>query len=482
MSELASPLPHGVTRVTLSNGLLVLLKEIHTAPIISHWVWYRVGSRNERPGQTGISHWVEHMQFKGTPQFPAGVLDRAISRLGGFWNAFTYLDWTTYLETLPAEHIDLALRLEADRMAGSLFNPGEVDSERSVIISERQGSENEPTFRLTEEVQAAAFRVHSYHHEIIGDLADLQSITRDELYQHYRTYYAPNNAVLALAGDFDTPSMLERIRQLYEPIAAAALPQLRLRHEPPQPGERRVTVEGAEDITFLQVAYHAPAAADPDFIPMLALDSLLCGPANLNMFSEGLSNKTSRLYKALVESGMVVSLSGGMNATIDPYLYSIDVTLRPDRQAGEVLDALDGEIARLQDELLDPAELSRAVKQARALFAYGSERITNQAFWLGFSEMFAGYDWYLTYLDHLAQVTPLDVQRVARAYLRPGNRVVGVYRPAGQAAEDTAAEDTAAEDTAAEDTVLDGPQDDAGLLDEDPFAENEWIEGDINAG
>ncbi len=145
-------------------------------------------------------------------------LDRAISREGGYWNAFTYLDWTTYFETLPADKVDLALRLEADRMVNSLFDPDEVASERTVIISERQGSENEPLFRLGEAVQAAAFRVHSYHHEVIGDLADLQSMQREDLYGHYRAHYVPNNAVLAIAGDFETDSMLERVRQVYEAI------------------------------------------------------------------------------------------------------------------------------------------------------------------------------------------------------------------------------------------------------------------------
>src|SRR5512135_3428681 len=132
-----------ITRKVLPNGLTVHLKEIHTAPIISHWVWYRVGSRNEKSGATGLSHWVEHMQFKGTPTFPASVLDKAIAREGGVWNAFTHLDWTTYYETLPADKIDLALRLEADRMFNSIFDPDEVEAERSVILSEREGSENE---------------------------------------------------------------------------------------------------------------------------------------------------------------------------------------------------------------------------------------------------------------------------------------------------------------------------------------------------
>ena len=166
-----------VTKIILDNGLTVHLKEIHSAPIISHWIWYRVGSRNETPGKTGLSHWVEHMQFKGTPTFPATILDKSIAREGGVWNAFTHLDWTTYFETLPADRIELALRLEADRMFNSLFETEEVESERTVILSEREGSENEPLFRLGEAVQLAAFNTHPYGHEVIGFREDLLKIT-----------------------------------------------------------------------------------------------------------------------------------------------------------------------------------------------------------------------------------------------------------------------------------------------------------------
>lgn len=419
-----------ITKVKLSNGLLVLLKEIHTAPLISHWIWYRVGSRNETPGITGVSHWVEHMQFKGTPQFPSGVLDRAISRDGGIWNAFTYLDWTTYLETMPADKIDLALRLEADRMVNSLYDPQEAGAERTVVISERQGEENEPTFLLNEEVAAAAFRVHSYHHEVIGDMADLETMTRDDLYNHYRRYYLPNNAVLAVAGDFESAPMLERIRELYEGIPAGPEPGRQTRPEPAQRGERRVVLEGPGDTTYLQVGYRAPAAGHPDFFPYTVLDSLLTGPNNLNMFSSGISNKTSRLYQLLIEKELAVSVYGGLQATIDPYLHSISAIVHPDSTEEAVLAAIDGEMRRVQDAAPPKKELERAVKQARALFTYGSESITNQAFWLGFAEMFDSYDWFTGYLERLAAVTPQDVQRVAQTYLRPSNRVVGTYRPA----------------------------------------------------
>jgi zinc protease len=363
------------------------------------------------------------------------VLDKAIAREGGYWNAFTFLDWTTYFETMPAEKIDLALRLEADRMANSLFEPQEVDSERTVIISERQGNENEPLFLLGEEVQAAAFRVHSYHHEIIGDLADLQSMTRDDLYNHYRTFYVPGNAVLAIAGDFEAGAMLERVRALFEPIPAGGAPPRLARPEPQQPGERRVTVEGPGETTYVQAAYHSPAAADPDFFPYVVMDSLLTGPSNLNMFGGGISNKTSRLYRALVEKELAVSISGGVTATIDPFLHSIVLTVHPRSTAEQAIAAMDDEIKRLQDAPPPEAEVQRAVKQARALFAYGSESISNQAFWMGYSEMFATYGWFLEYLQRLESVTPDDVQRAARAYLRPGNRVLGVYRPTGSQVE-----------------------------------------------
>lgn len=417
------------TKLILSNGLTVLLKEIHTAPLASLWLWYRVGSRNETPGVTGISHWAEHMQFKGTERYPAELLDKAVAREGGYRNAMTFLDWTTYFETLPADKIELALDLESDRMYNSLFEIEEVESERTVIISERQGHENEPMFLLAEEVQAAAFRVHSYHHEVIGDMIDLQTIQRDDLYNHYRTYYVPSNAVLTVAGDFDTEEMLAHIRELYEPLENGSQPEIKVRPEPVQSGERLINVEGPGETTYVQAAYHAPAANDPDFFPYLVTDSLLTGPSSLNVFGGGISNKTSRLYKALVDGELSVSLHGGLTATIDPFLHTIVATVHPESNAEKLVQALDDEIERLQEAPPPQEDVDRAVKQARALFAYGSESITNQAFWMGYAEIFDTYDWFLNYLDRLAEVTPQEVQRIAQTYMRPGNRVLGVYRP-----------------------------------------------------
>jgi zinc protease len=421
-----------ITERILPNGLKVLLKEIHTAPLISSWLWVRVGSRDEGEGLSGVSHWVEHMQFKGTPKFPAGQLDKAISRDGGFWNAMTYIDWTAYFETMPAEKIDLALQLEADRLVHSTFEPQEVESERTVIISERQGNENSPMFLLDEDVQNAAFDTHPYKHEVIGYMKDLKTITRDQLYSHYKRLYVPSNAVLAIAGDFDSKKMMGRVEELYASITAGPEPKRVAQPEPEPAEERRVVTRGPGETIFVKAAYRSLRATDQDFFALSVADSLLAGPSNLNLFSGGLSNKTSRLYQRLVENELAVGVSGGIQATIDPYLYDITVTVHPERKAEDVIVALDDEIKRIQDTAPKAEELARAVKQAHALFAYGSESITNQAFWMGFAEIFDRYEWFTTYLKRLEAVTPSDVQRAAQKYLQPERRVLGIYQPDGR--------------------------------------------------
>jgi zinc protease len=314
-------------------------------------------------------------------------------------------------------------------MQNSNFDPRQVERERTVIISERQGHENEPTFRLAEELQAAAFRVHGYHHETIGDMADLETISRDDLYNHYRRHYVPSNAVLAVVGDFSVRPMLDRIRGLFGDIPKAPKPEVFVRPEPIQSGERKVTVEGPGDTSYLFIAYHVPPAAHPDFFVLTVLGSVLVGAASMNFFSGGISNKTSRLYRALVEGEIAAAVRGGLAATIDPYLYSINVTMRPDRDPEEALERIDREIEDVLERALDPKELEKANKQARALFAYSSESITNQGFWLGFTEMFADQAWFDNYLARLEAVTIEDVHAAAQRYLRPANRVVGMYRP-----------------------------------------------------
>jgi zinc protease len=304
-----------------------------------------------------------------------------------------------------------------------------VASERTVIISERQGRENSPSFRLAEEVQAAAFRVHSYHHEVIGDMVDLETMSRDDLYNHYRQYYVPNNAIVVAAGDFKSREMLARLKELFGSHKARPLPARRPRTEPAQKGERRVTVGGEGQTAFVETVYHVPNAKHEDFYPLVALDSILGGASSLNMFGSGTSNKSSRLYRALVESGLAANVSAGLSPTLDPYLYSIFCTVRQGQTAEAVQAALDAEVERMRAEPVADAELAKAVKQARALFAYGAESVTNQAYWLGHTELFDSYRWFDGYLDHLAAVSVADVQRVAQKYLATSNRTVGHFVP-----------------------------------------------------
>ncbi len=430
---------NNVVKTTLDNGLTIFLKEIHTAPIISHWVWYRIGSRYETAGKTGLSHWVEHMQFKGTHRFPGSKMDQLVSREGGIWNAFTHLDWTTYFETMPADKIDIAMELEADRMFNSVFDQKEVDSERTVILAEKEGKENEPILRLNTAVIAAAFEDHPYKNEVIGTTEDLNQISRDDLYQHYRRYYHPGNAHITMAGDFDSQKMIEKINSFY-----ADKPARDMKHPSIQPEEiiknkKEIKINGPGDTCFVQIAYRAPAANHEDFSAYTILDSLLSGPASLNMFGGGgTTNKTSRLYKNLVEKDLAISIYGGLQATMDPFVYEITLTIHPEQKPETVIKSLDQEIDRIINRRIRRPVIERAIKQARALFAYGFENITNQAFWLGYSEMFANYDWFTTYLNRLESIKPADIRTVAEKYLNPENRVVGIYIPTKEPTGETA--------------------------------------------
>ena len=430
----------GITKRVLDNGLTVLIREMHHAPVASLWLWFRVGSRNEVPGITGISHWVEHMMFKGTHNMPKGEMDRLISREGGYNNAMTWIDWTTYYETLPAQRIDLALEIEADRMTNALFTPQEVEAERTVIISERQGAENDPGFRLAEAVHAAAFRVHPYHHMVIGDMCDLTTLTREDLYNHYRRYYAPNNAILVLAGDVDGEAVQPRIESLFGRIPGSEpLPPVS-REEPVQMGERRIMVEGEGTTAYVEMAFHAPRATDPDFFPMLVMSAVLAGIGQLSPFGSGTANRSSRLYRALVETELASSISGALPIALAPYLFSLSAIVRIGRTHQEVEEAIWAELAQVADardsitgdEPVNQRELNKALKQAKAQLAYSSESVTNQALWFGFAETLGDYTWFTSFMDQLNRITIEDVRRVAAQYLARRNCTVGWYVPTGQ--------------------------------------------------
>ena len=423
-------MPNDFHTFNLSNGLQVLLQEIHSIPIISQWIWYRVGSRNEKPGIQGISHWVEHLQFKGTKKYPIDELDHTISRVGGIWNAMTHLDWTTYYETLPAKEIDLCLDLEADRMQNSNYDEKEINAERTVVISELEGNENEPLFHLNSAVQKEAFQIHPYNHDVIGTLDDLQHITRDQLFTYYSNYYHPANAILCIAGDFNTSEVEKKIETVFSSIPQPIIGKEEIPPEPPQTKENQIELKGPGDALYIQISYHAPRANSQDFFTLAAIDSLLSGPSPLVMFGGGsISNRTSRLYQSLVERDLAVGVSGGVQATIDPFLHSFILTLKPGCDPMNALRIFDEEITKIQQEEVQEKEIERAIQQAEAMFAYGSENITNQAFWMGYSSIFADYSWYANYLQRLRAVSSSDIQGFAQAQFAPKNRTVGIFIP-----------------------------------------------------
>ena len=408
--------------------MTVLLKEMHTAPVISHWIWYRVGSRCETPGKTGITHWVEHMQFKGTQRYPSREADLEISRSGGIWNAFTYMDWTAFYETLPADRIDLALDLESDRMTNCLYDPAETEAERTVILSELEGLENEPSHRLKQAMLSKAFQSHPYRVETIGNREDLLSLTRDDLYAYYRKHYLPNNAVLVIAGDFETKDMLRRVEAAYGKIPAGKIPEYSVSPEGVIRDTETIEIKGPCDVDVLQMVWRCPAGKSTDIYPLTVLDSILSGPSSLNMFGGGhISNRSSRLYQSLVKGGIAAAIGGGFSLTIDPYLYSTAALVIPGTDPAEAAGLIREEIGKIIRDGISQAELEKARKQAGAMFIFSSENITNQAYWLGCTSMFADPSWYTDYLPRLDRVTAEDVRNAAERWLRPENCLTGIY-------------------------------------------------------
>src|SRR5215203_818944 len=280
---LPSMLP--VREVMLDNGLTVLVQEMHTAPLASVWCWYKVGSKDERPGLTGVSHWVEHMNFKGTTNIPRDQVKGIIEQFGGSWNGYTWIDQTTYLETATRDALDRMLFIEAERMANGLFEPAECESERTVIIAELQGGDNDPEQLLDTEVTAAAFKAHPYRHPTIGWLSDLETMTRDDLYGHYRHFYVPNNATLVIVGDVDTEAALDDVVKRFGRIRSGDIGRRTQSKEPEQLGQRRVTVSKAGTTAYLKIAHHAPAGDDAEFVPLLVLDAVLTGAKGVNLWA-----------------------------------------------------------------------------------------------------------------------------------------------------------------------------------------------------
>ena len=432
MCPLWAPTRAVVRREVLANGLTVLVQEVHTAPLVSVWCWYRVGSGDEPVGLSGVSHWVEHMNFKGTEQISRDRMKGIVEKFGGMWNGYTWIDQTTYLETASTDALDQMLFIEAQRMAASLFDPDECEAERTVVISELQGGENDPDQLLDMEVAATALRVHPYGHPTIGWLHDLQSMTRGDLYDHYRRYYVPRNATLVIVGDVDSDDVLRKVERAFGTIPAGELPARRRPAEPPQVGERRVVIEREGTTAYLKLAYPAPAAGDPAFFPMLVLDAVLTGAKGVSLWSafhNAPPQRKSRLYTALVEEGLASEVSGAVLPTLDPYLYTLAFTAADGVPLDLIEEVALGELERVTRMGVTVEEIARARRQLRAQFVFENDGVTSIAHQLGYFETIAGPHYFETIEPAIDAVTGDQVAALARERLTQSARTVGWFRP-----------------------------------------------------
>jgi zinc protease len=428
----SSPALSTTRETVLANGLKVLIRPVHTAPLVSVWCWYRVGSRDEPAGRTGVSHWVEHMNFKGTVNIPRDQMKGLVERFGGMWNGYTWIDQTTYLETAGTEALDKLLFIEAERMANGLYDPEDCESERTVIISELQGGENDPDQLLDQELTATAFRAHPYRHPTIGWLPDLRSMTRDDLYGHYRRYYVPNNATLVVAGDVEPDDALARIERVLGSIPSGTVPDRPTIVEPPQLDERRVVVERPGTTAYLKIAWRAPAAVDADFFPMLVLDAILTGAKGLNLWTSfrGVPpQRKARLYLALVERSLASSVSGALVPTAQPFLYTLSITAMQGVELSTLEAATLEQIERVRTEGVTEDETARARRQLRARFVFENDSVTNIAHQLGYFDTVTGPGFFPDLQTRVDAVTADQVSDAARRRLAAASRTVGWFRP-----------------------------------------------------
>jgi len=409
-----------VQATTLPNGLRVLLLEDHRSPIATFQVWYRVGSRNEHRGATGLAHFLEHMMFKGTPSHGPRQFARLIEQNGGRDNAFTTQDVTSYYVDIAADRLDLVVELEADRMRNLLLDSQEINSEREVIIEERRTrTEDDPGGFLGEEVSSIAFKAHPYGVPIIGWVEDLKRITPEEIRAFYRTYYVPNNALVVAVGDFKAPEALGKIRRHFGAIPRGPDPPRMLAVEPPQNGERRVIVHKQAQLPIVYLGYHVPDQQSNDAPALELLSTVLAG------------GRASRLYKNLVYQRQLALEAGGDYPyfSLDPNLFWFWGTPMPE-QTPEVMEkALLEEMERLKKEPVTEEELTRAKNQVEAAFVFQEDSVHRRASLLARFELIGGYALMDRYLDRLRGVTAADLSRVAQAYFQDYRKSVGILIP-----------------------------------------------------
>ncbi|WP_375468578.1 M16 family metallopeptidase [uncultured Nostoc sp.] len=412
----------GVKKTVLDNGLTVLTKEVHTAPVVSVQVWYKVGSRNEVKGENGISHQLEHLMFKGTTDRPV-QFGRLFSALGSQFNAFTSYDETAYFGTVQRDKLEALLTLEADRMENSLVGTEQLVSEKRVVISELQGYENSPGYRLSRAVMQDAFPSRAYGLPVGGTKADVEKFTVEQVRNYYQTYYSPENATLVITGDFATEPVLKVVKETYGKLpkrakTAVAKNSAQVSASTSVAKKAPIVLKQPGSAALLQAVYPLPDIKHPDVPAIDVMDAILTG------------GRSSRLYQALVESGLASSVSGGAAELIEPGWYQIDATAAAGQELGKIAQVLQESLAKLQQQPVTTEELNRAKTQLQASLVLSNQDITSQASQLGYNQTVAGdYRYIEKYLAAIAKVTPAEVQQAAKTYLNPAKQTIGFFEP-----------------------------------------------------
>ncbi|MDH4229443.1 MAG: insulinase family protein [Nitrospirota bacterium] len=412
-----------VTTQTLDNGLTVVLIEEHKAPVISFQVWYRVGSIDEVSNYTGLSHLLEHLMFKSTGKLDTGEYARTVAARGGNENAMTSNDYTAYYMTWAPQYLPLSAQLEADRMVNLRIQDEEFSTERDVVLEERRMRIDDSPIRATvEQMYSTAFMAHPYGRPIIGWVSDLQHLKAEDARAHYRRFYAPNNAVVVVAGDFQPDQAMAEIRRNFGSLPRQpGLESRRYRtEEPPQLGERRLTLHREAQLPFVFLGYHAPNWQSPDAYALVVLSQLL------------FEGRRSRMYQRLVFQDRIAVDEGGAYDPLsaDPELFYFYAMVAPGETPEKVEAAIYEEVARIQQTPPDAREMERARNQVEAGFILGQDSVFYQAMQYATAEVVgAGTDYVTRFTKRVGKVTAADVARVARTYLQPQNRTVATLIP-----------------------------------------------------
>ncbi len=403
------------------------------------WVWYRVGSKNEWPGVTGASHWVEHMLFAGSPRYGKGDIDRAVVRVGGELNAFTSTDQTAYFITVPREHLSVPLDIESDRMVRALLTDGEVDRERTVIHSEREGAENWPEFRVEEELYQLAFRHHPYRWSVLGSRDDIEHLSPATLRAYYRRFYGPRNAVLVVAGGFDAGAVEQEVRTRFSPLPATGDDVTVTTVEPAARGERRSEISGPGTTPLVEVGWRTPALGEPGTAELVVLDILLGGETAFFSVGTGwrrtAEHPSSRLYRALVDPGIAVRASSDWRYGVCPGLFVVRAQAAARVPVERLEERLFGAVEALGRIGPSRAEIEEVRTKVRRGADLAYEGASRTGFRLGFFSSLRDLEFEDELLRTVLRVSPSQARDAARRWLGAESRAVVRYRPSPEAAD-----------------------------------------------